>query len=95
MADPDIVPWLDANNVTWTVPGPTSMQSMPLGNGDIALNVWVETNGAVDFYIGKADAWGDIPGDSEALMKIGGVHITMSPNPLPQERIIFASIDAA
>jgi hypothetical protein len=56
---PDILPWLSSNNVSWNVPGPTSLQSMPLGNGDIGLNVWVETNGAVDFYIGKTDAWGD------------------------------------
>src|ERR1700761_7924575 len=56
---PDIIPCLAANNVTWTNPGPTSSQSMPLGNGDIGLNVWAETNGAVDFYIGKSDAWGD------------------------------------
>ena len=55
---PDILPLLASNNVSWNVPGPTSLQSMPLGNGDIGLNVWTETNGAVDFYIGKTDAWG-------------------------------------
>jgi alpha-L-fucosidase 2 len=79
---PDIAPWLAANNVTWTNPGPTSSQSMPLGNGDIGLNVWAETNGAVDFYIGKSDSWGDSVQGSEGLLKLGGVHITMNPNPL-------------
>lgn len=79
---PDIIPWLAANNVTWTNPGPTSSQSMPLGNGDIGLNVWAETNGAVDFYIGKSDAWGDNVQGDEGLMKVGGVRITMNPNPL-------------
>ncbi len=29
----DIVPHLDACNVKWDVPGPTSAQSMPIGNG--------------------------------------------------------------
>ena len=70
---PDIVPWLAANDVTWTNPGPTSSQSMPLGNGDIGLNVWAETNGAVDFYIGKSDSWGDSVQGSEGLLKLGGV----------------------
>ncbi len=81
---PDILPYLATNNVTWTNPGPTSMQSMPLGNGDIGLNVWAETNGAVDFYIGKSDAWGDNVQGDEGLLKIGGVHLTMNPNPLSQ-----------
>jgi alpha-L-fucosidase 2 len=77
---PGIAPWLAANNVTWTNPGPTSAQSMPLGNGDIGLNVWVETNGAVDFYIGKSDAWGDNVQGDEGFIKIGGVHLTASPH---------------
>jgi len=81
---PDIVPWLASNNVAWNVPGPTSSQSMPLGNGDIGLNVWVETNGAVDFYIGKTDAWGDNVQGDQGLMKVGGVRLTMNPNPLSQ-----------
>src|SRR5271170_5321956 len=80
---PDIVPWLASNNVAWSVPGPTSLQSMPLGNGDIGLNVWVETNGAVDFYIGKTDAWGDNVQGDQGLMKVGGVRIAMNPNLLP------------
>jgi hypothetical protein len=81
---PDIVPWLASNNVAWNVPGPTSSQSMPLGNGDIGINVWVETNGAVDFYIGKTDAWGDSVQGDQGLMKVGGVRLTMNPNPLSQ-----------
>jgi Domain of unknown function (DUF5703) len=28
---------------------------MPLGNGDIGINAWVETNGDLCFYIGKTD----------------------------------------
>src|ERR1700758_5186973 len=76
---PDIVPWLTSNNVIWTNPGPSSAQSMPLGNGDIGLNVWVETNGAVDFYIGKSDAWGDSVQGDEGLMKVGGVRLSMNP----------------
>jgi len=77
----DINSWLDAYNVSWNIPGPTSSQSMPLGNGDIGLNVWVETNGDLVFYISKTDDWnGYYLGDS-ALMKLGGVRISLNPRP--------------
>src|ERR1700754_781231 len=49
---------LDRYNVRWDAPGPGSAQSMPLGNGDIGLNVWTEQNGDLLFYISKTDAWG-------------------------------------
>jgi len=32
----------DAYGVSWDEPGPGSSASMPLGNGDIGLNVWVD-----------------------------------------------------
>jgi len=54
-----------------------SMESMPLGNGDISLNAWVDKGGDLMFYIGKSDSW------SEALrlLKIGRVRVSFSPNP--------------
>ncbi|HTJ80010.1 MAG TPA: DUF5703 domain-containing protein [Rariglobus sp.] len=72
---------LDACNVSWTEPGPTSAQSMPIGNGDIGLNVWVEANGDLDFYIGKTDAWSDSVQGSKGLMKIGAVKVSLNPRP--------------
>ena len=78
----DILPLLNACNVSWNVPGPTSAQSMPIGNGDIGLNVWVEPSGDLAFYISKTDAWNaDVQG-SLGLMKLGGVHLSMNPSPL-------------
>jgi hypothetical protein len=44
-ASPEIVALPEKQNVEWDTPGPTSRESMPLGNGDIALNVWVEERG--------------------------------------------------
>jgi beta-glucosidase-like glycosyl hydrolase len=61
---------------------------MPLGNGDIGLNVWVEPEGDVLFYISKTDAWGGEK-DSSAdqwmqqggvLMKLGLIRISSWPN---------------
>jgi alpha-L-fucosidase 2 len=78
----DVNSQLGANNVIWNVPGPTSSQSMPVGNGDIGLNVWVETNGDLVFYIGKTDSWNqDVNGD-QGLMKVGGVRVSLNPSPL-------------
>ena len=41
----------DSNNlnVIWTTPSENSFGSMPLGNGDIGMNVWVEKNGDLQF----------------------------------------------
>jgi hypothetical protein len=40
---------------------------MPLGNGDIGLNVWTEGSGDVCFYISKTDSWDE----SGRLLKLG------------------------
>src|ERR1035437_1145463 len=78
----DINAQLDACNVSWNVPGPTSAESMPIGNGDMGLNVWVETNGDLVFYIGKTDTWNqDVFGD-QGLLKVGKVRVSMNPSPL-------------
>ncbi len=79
-----------AYNIQWTSPGPGSAQSMPLGNGDIGLNVWVEKNGDLVFYISKSDAWGGEPENQKdpwmkqggILMKLGAIRVSVSNNPL-------------
>jgi hypothetical protein len=68
---------LDQYNVIWTTPSQDSSGSMPLGNGDIGLNVWIEEDGDLLFYIGKTDAWSE----NVALLKLGRVRIHLSPNP--------------
>jgi hypothetical protein len=70
----DINAMLGACNVSWDVPGPGSAESMPIGNGDIGLNVWVETNGELAFYISKTDAWGgEVKPAWDRWMNQGGV----------------------
>jgi hypothetical protein len=84
---------LNAYNIDWDMPGPSSSQSMPLGNGDIGLNAWVEPGGDICFYISKTDAWGTAAEhetnnwqrDGGVLMKLGKIRITVSPNQLPAE----------
>jgi hypothetical protein len=80
----------DAYSVQWDTPGPGSAQSMPLGNGDIGLNVWTEKNGDLLFYISKTDAWGgELSAQKDpwmqqggVLMKLGAIRISSDQNPL-------------
>ncbi|MCC6821544.1 MAG: hypothetical protein IT579_12495, partial [Verrucomicrobia subdivision 3 bacterium] len=66
---------LDRNNVIWNSPSKDSFGSMPLGNGDVGANVWVEENGDLVFYVSKVDAF-----DSNHLLpKLGRVWIRFAP----------------
>ncbi len=67
---------LDLHNVVWDSPSENCHGSMPLGNGDLGLNVWMEKNGDLLFYIGKTDAWSD----SVRLLKLGRVRVRCLPD---------------
>lgn len=64
-------------DIVWNELGQSSADSMPVGNGDIGLNVWTEQNGDVVFLIGKSDAWSE----NNRLLKLGRVRLKMTPNP--------------
>ena len=68
-------------NVHWSTPGINSQGSMPIGNGDIGANVWVEKNGDLAFYISKTDAWSE----TGRLLKLGKVVVTVTPNPFNEK----------
>lgn len=76
----DILAKTDAYNVVWDSPGVNSLGSMPLGNGDIGMNVWVEANGDLFLYLSKTDAWSE----NGQLLKLGKVRISLEPNPFLQ-----------
>ncbi len=67
---------LDACNVVWEGPSKQeSFDSMPLGNGDVGINVWFESNGDILFYVSKVDAY-----DSQHLLsKLGRVRLRTEP----------------
>jgi alpha-L-fucosidase 2 len=69
--------YLDQIDVVWNSPSVDSSGSMPLGNGDIALNAWVERDGDLLFYLSKADAWDE----NGRLAKLGRIRISLRPNP--------------
>ena len=68
---------LDRCNVTWTSPSRDSSGSMPLGNGDIGLNLWVEPDGDLLCYLSKTDAWCG----TGRLLKLGRLRVSLDPNP--------------
>ncbi len=64
-------------SVTWNSPGSSYKDSMPIGNGDIGLNVWTEANGDIVFLIAKTDAWTE----NGQLVKLGRVRLSIDGNP--------------
>ncbi|HYA48635.1 MAG TPA: DUF5703 domain-containing protein, partial [Burkholderiales bacterium] len=71
-------PAVDRYDVVWDSPSADHHGSMPLGNGDIALNAWMTAAGDLQFYIAKTDAWDD----SGRLVKVGKVRLRFEPNPV-------------
>jgi alpha-L-fucosidase 2 len=69
--------FIAANDVMWNSPGTNENDSMPIGNGDLAANVWTETNGDLVLLVAKADAWTELG----QLAKLGRVRLKLSPNP--------------
>jgi len=67
---------LAACNVVWDGPSNSdSFGSMPLGNGDIGINVWFEVNGDILFYVSKVDAY-----DAQHLLpKLGRIRLRTEP----------------
>lgn len=64
-----------ANNVTWTTLGVNSHDSMPIGNGDLAANVWTEPSGEIVVLLAKSDAWTE----TGKLVKLGRIRIETNP----------------
>lgn len=64
-------------DVTWDSLGTNENSSMPLGNGDVAMNAWTEQNGDIVLLIAKSDSWSE----NGQLLKLGKVRISLSPNP--------------
>src|SRR3984957_5065841 len=75
----DVLSKLNSYNVAWTTTSTNgSPGSMPLGNGDISANVWVENNGGdLMMYLGKSDTWSE----GTRLLKLGRVRTHFSPHP--------------
>jgi len=81
----DLANDIDKYDFTFDTLGVNGRDSMPLGNGDISLNVWTCPNGDVELLIGKIDAYSQTgdglgPDSCFSLRKIGQVKIGLEPS---------------
>lgn len=60
--------------IRWFSPSVDSSGSLPLGNGDIGMNVWVDERWEVHFHISKGDAWSA----AGQLVKVGKFRLILS-----------------
>jgi alpha-L-fucosidase 2 len=79
----------DPYTVVWEAPSVDFNGSMPLGNGEIGLNVWVEAEGDLLFYISKSDAWSGIA----RLVKLGRIRVSLDPNPFAKGQTFRQILD--
>ena len=70
--------------VVWNNPSKNSSGAMPIGNGEVGANVWMEDNGNLLFYLSRTDAWAE----NSSLYKLGRVRISLYPA-LPVEGTRF------
>ncbi len=63
-------------NVSFHELGNGSADSLPLGNGDAAANVWVDKKGDIGIYLAKSDAWDE----HGRLVKVGRISLSFRPN---------------
>ena len=76
--------------VVWDSPSADSSGSMPLGNGDVGINLWVEENGDLVFYLSKTDAWSE----NGRLLKLGRVRVSLTPGLVKPGQPFRMTLDA-
>jgi hypothetical protein len=79
------------HDVVWTSPSRDEHGTMPIGNGDIAANVWVEPDGTLSLYLAKSDSWDD----NARLLKLGRLRVRLDPDPLAKDATFVQRLDLA
>ncbi len=65
-------------DVVWDSPSEGHDGSMPLGNGEVGLNAWIEPSGDLVLYLARTDSWDE----NGRLLKVGKVRVRLSPRPM-------------
>lgn len=65
--------------VRYAAPARDSRDSMPIGNGELGANVWMEADGDLRCYLSRTDAWSE----NCRLLKLGRVRLSLDPAPDP------------
>lgn len=71
-------PAVSQYNVMWESPSTNHHGSMPLGNGEVALNAWMTADGQLQCYVARSDAWDEYG----RLVKVGKIRWVIEPNPV-------------
>lgn len=64
-------------DLVWTSPSKDAAGSMPLGNGVLGANVWVEEGNALVVLLSRTDTWSE----ANRLLKVGRLHVRFEPDP--------------
>ena len=91
IAQPTAPAELDRYNVVWTTPSKDAAGSMPIGNGEVGLNVWVEEDGDLLFYIARTDAWSEC----NRLLKLGRIRVEPLAQSVRQGPAVPAGVEAS
>lgn len=67
---------LEHYNVIWNTPSRNALESMPCGEGDIGMNVWVE-NGDLLIYLSRSGTFDEL----NSFPKLGRLRFSLDPNP--------------
>jgi hypothetical protein len=78
--------WLDSYNIAWDSQSADARGSMPIGGGNIGLNVWVEKDELL-IYFGSPDSWSyrGAGYNTQMQTKLGRLRLTFSPVPWAKE----------
>lgn len=76
----ETIPRVGDYDLIWDTPSTGAAGSMPVGNGELGANVWVESDGDLLFYLSRTDAWSE----TGRLLKLGKVRVSLSPNPFAE-----------
>ncbi|MGE6353451.1 DUF5703 domain-containing protein [Flavobacterium sp. NPDC079362] len=81
------IPALNNYNQIWNTQSNNASESMPLGGGDIGLNVWVE-KGDLYFYFSRSGTFDE----HNTLLKLGRVKVTLTPNPFKDDKGFYQEL---
>jgi len=87
--DTAVLKKISESDVVFQSPSKDEADSIPLGNGTTGINLWIEENGDLLFYISRNDAISEM----HRLLKLGRVRVSLSPNPFTSKRKFIQRLD--
>ena len=69
-------PMVSDYDLVWDSPSTDASGSMPIGNGEVGANVWVEPNGDLVFYMSRTDSFSE----TGELYKLGRIRVSFTPS---------------